>query len=124
MWPLFSEYIISVAWAFAFLLSVILWGLGQFIDLPAGLRVSSIFPPEFTGIVLATACLFQYAVSVLIESRYEPRLWRTIFWVIWYPVVFWLIIVATTVVGFPKALAKRRSLRAVWVSPDRGVRPV
>jgi hypothetical protein len=33
------------------------------------------------------------------------------------------IIAGTTVVGFPKALAKRRTLRAAWVSPDRGIRP-
>jgi biofilm PGA synthesis N-glycosyltransferase PgaC len=28
----------------------------------------------------------------------------------------------TTVVAFPKALLKRRGVRAIWISPDRGLR--
>jgi biofilm PGA synthesis N-glycosyltransferase PgaC len=39
---------------------------------------------------------------------------------VWYPLAFWLINIAATVVAFPRALG-RRSARARWVSPDRGV---
>ena len=123
MWPLLIEYLLSVSWAFAFLLSIMLWIAGYFIYLPPGLYVPSIFPPTFTGLVLGFACLLQFSVSILIESRYEEKLGRVIFWTIWYPMFYWLIIVVTTVVGFPKALLKRRSARAVWISPDRGIRP-
>jgi biofilm PGA synthesis N-glycosyltransferase PgaC len=123
MWPLLIDYLLSVSWAFAFLLSVLLWIAGHFIYLPPGLYVPNIFPPTFTGLVLGFACLMQFVVSLLIESRYERGLQRAIFWTIWYPMFYWLIIVLTTVVGFPKALLKRRSARAVWVSPDRGIRP-
>ncbi|HYK80531.1 MAG TPA: poly-beta-1,6-N-acetyl-D-glucosamine synthase [Micropepsaceae bacterium] len=123
MWPLLFEYCISVAWAFAFVLTVALWFIGKFAYLPPGMHVDTIFPPAFTGLVLGTTCLLQFAASVIIESRYEPRLWRQIVWTIWYPTAYWAIIAATSVVGFPKALAKRRSLRAAWVSPDRGIRP-
>jgi len=41
---------------------------------------------------------------------------------VWYPLVFWLLSVATTVVAVPKALFKKKGSRATWVSPDRGVR--
>jgi poly-beta-1,6-N-acetyl-D-glucosamine synthase len=122
MWPLLAEYCISVSWAYAFLLSVVLWGIGLFVPMPEGLYVRSIFPPAFTGLVLGTTCLVQFAASITIESRYEPRLWRQIAWTIWYPAVYWAIVAATSIVGFPKALAKRRALRAAWVSPDRGIR--
>jgi poly-beta-1,6-N-acetyl-D-glucosamine synthase len=122
MWPLLVEYFVSVSWAFAFLLSVLLWAIGLFVPMPEGLYVRSIFPPAFTGLVLGTTCLLQFAASIIIESRYEPQLWRQIAWTIWYPTVYWAIVVATSIVGFPKALAKRRSKRAAWVSPDRGVR--
>jgi biofilm PGA synthesis N-glycosyltransferase PgaC len=123
MWPLMFEYCISVAWAFGFLITVILWAIGQFTYLPPGMYVETIFPPSFTGLVLATTCLLQFTTSVLIESRYEPRLWRETAWTIWYPAAYWAIVAATTIVGFPKALAKSRSMRAAWVSPDRGIRP-
>ena len=123
MWPMLAEYCLSVSWAFAFLLTVILWLMGQFVALPPGLYVETVFPPTFPGLVLGTVCLVQFAVSVIIESRYERNLWRQVGWTIWYPTIYWGIIAATTVVGFPKALLKRRSLRAAWVSPDRGVRP-
>jgi len=41
---------------------------------------------------------------------------------IWYPLTYWLLSTATTVAALPKALLKRKGTRAVWVSPDRGVR--
>jgi biofilm PGA synthesis N-glycosyltransferase PgaC len=40
---------------------------------------------------------------------------------VWYPIVFWLINMLTTVIGVPKAALKRRGTRAIWVSPDRGL---
>jgi biofilm PGA synthesis N-glycosyltransferase PgaC len=123
MWALVFEYALSTAWAYALLLAILLWALGKLVALPEGLNVPTIFPPAFWGIMLATACLGQFAVSNLIERRYEPDLGREIFWIIWYPIVFWTITAATSVVGFPRALLKRRGTRAVWVSPDRGIRP-
>ena len=51
----------------------------------------------------------------------DQRFLRNYFWVIWYPLFFWLLAVATTVVAVPKALFTRKK-RARWVSPDRGFR--
>jgi len=41
---------------------------------------------------------------------------------IWYPLAYWMINLTTMVAGLPKALFKHRQKRAVWVSPDRGLR--
>lgn len=122
MWPILGEYVLSVAWAYSFALCLVLWAVGLVVDMPAQLNVPTILPPAFWGLVLATICLFQIAVSLKIDSRYEPGLLRSFPWMIWYPMAFWLLVFATTVVGFPKAILKRRGKRAVWVSPDRGVR--
>ncbi|MCY1465947.1 Poly-beta-1,6-N-acetyl-D-glucosamine synthase [compost metagenome] len=46
------------------------------------------------------------------------------FWVIWYPLVFWLISLLTTLVSFPKVLFSQNQKRARWVSPDRGIKPL
>jgi poly-beta-1,6-N-acetyl-D-glucosamine synthase len=122
MWMLFLEYLLSVAWANAFLLSIFLWALGKFVALPKGLAVPTIVPPAFWGMVLASTCLLQFALALTIESRYERRLLQATYWMIWYPMVFWLISLLTTVVGFPRAIIKRRGKRAIWTSPDRGFR--
>jgi poly-beta-1,6-N-acetyl-D-glucosamine synthase len=122
MWMLMSEYIVSVAWAFAWTFSILLWVLGRFVALPGGLNVPTIFPPVYWGLMLATTCLAQFAMALWIESRYEPHLLRSLYWIIWYPTIFWFISLVTAEVGFPRALFKRRGRRAVWTSPDRGFR--
>lgn len=43
------------------------------------------------------------------------------FWLIWYPCVYWLLNATTSVCGFPKALFKKKGTPAVWTSPDRGL---
>jgi poly-beta-1,6-N-acetyl-D-glucosamine synthase len=124
LWPLLFEYCLSTGWAFTFMLSVIFWGVGKFTPLPQAIAVDSLMPPAFTGLVLAMVCLLQFAVSILIDRRYEKDLWKTLFWTVWYPMVFWLVSLFTTLVSFPKVLFNQHQKRARWVSPDRGIKPV
>jgi biofilm PGA synthesis N-glycosyltransferase PgaC len=99
-----------------------LWSLGHFIDFPAPFSTATI-PPGWSGVLLGTTCLTQFAVSLTIDSRYEPRLGRVYYWMIWYPMVYWMIQAAASIVAVPRALARPRNGRGVWVSPDRGLRP-
>lgn len=122
MWPLLIEFCLSAAWAFAFILTLLLALLGLVVELPPGLRVIGVVPPGFTGLLLAWVCLMQFALSLFIERRYEDRLPQALFWVIWYPLAFWMITLLTTLVSFPKVMLKPRQLRARWTSPDRGIK--
>ncbi|MEX5350338.1 poly-beta-1,6-N-acetyl-D-glucosamine synthase [Pseudomonas juntendi] len=122
MWPLLIEFCLSATWAFTFALTLLLWGVGYLVELPSELRVAGIVPPAFTGMLLAVVCLLQFALSLLIERRYEKRLGRNLFWVIWYPFAFWLVTLMTTLVSFPKVMLKVRQQRARWTSPDRGIK--
>jgi biofilm PGA synthesis N-glycosyltransferase PgaC len=92
--------------------------------MPPAIAVDHLMPPAFTGLLLAFVCLVQFAVSIIIDRRYEPGLGKTMFWVVWYPLVFWLISLLTTLVSFPKVLFGQHQKRARWVSPDRGIKPV
>jgi biofilm PGA synthesis N-glycosyltransferase PgaC len=121
MWGVVVEYSLSLVWCWAFVTTLALWVVGKFIQMPRGLNVPSIEPPEFWGLLLATTCLLQVGVALVIESRYEKHLFRSIFWVIWYPFFFWMVMLAASLVGFPKAMFKLRGKRAVWSSPDRGI---
>jgi biofilm PGA synthesis N-glycosyltransferase PgaC len=46
---------------------------------------------------------------------------RDLVWSIWYPLAFWLLQFATTIVAYPLVLMRRRGKPATWVSPDRGL---
>ncbi|MGL4456965.1 MAG: poly-beta-1,6 N-acetyl-D-glucosamine synthase, partial [Plesiomonas shigelloides] len=60
-------------------------------------------------------------VSLMIERRYEKGMANSLFWIIWFPVVYWMLSLCTTLVSFPKVMLKNKRERARWVSPDRGI---
>jgi len=121
MWPVYLEYLISVIWSYCMLLIFILWFLKFFIEIEAikNIEISMIIPGQ-SGILLGVTCLLQFMVSLMIDSHYERGLVRYIFFLIWYPLAYWLLNMTTCVVAFPKAIFKKKG-RAVWTSPDRGI---
>ncbi len=120
MWPILLEYFTSVLWSYAMLGLILLGVLGQFIDLPPIWRVSLL--PGWGSVILCSTSLLQLFTASVLDRHYDERLWRSYFWAIWYPLLFWMVAAATTVVALPLVLRRERGLRAVWVSPDRGVR--
>ncbi len=122
LWLLFAEYLVSMLWAYTILSLIVLWPMMQFIPQMEGVATFSILPGS-AGLLLGLTCLIQFAVSFYIDGRYEKGLGKLYYWMIWYPLVYWLINLLTLVVAVPKALLRPRGKRATWVSPDRGVRP-
>ncbi len=122
LWLLFAQYLVSMLWAYTILSLIILWPMMQFIPQMEGVETFSILPGS-AGLLLGLTCLIQFAVSFYIDGRYEKGLGKLYYWMIWYPLVYWLINLLTLVVAVPKALLRPRGKRATWVSPDRGVRP-
>ncbi len=123
-WGVAIEYLASVIWAYAMLTIILLYFAGVFIPIAPSWYVYTLLP-QWNGVVLGCTCLVQFTVSMIIDKRYEPdrKYFRTYFWIVWYPLVFWLINLATVVVAVPKVLISGRAKRARWVSPDRGLRP-
>ena len=121
MWGVLLEYALSVTWAYVMLSIIVLWVLGKFIALPDALFVDTILP-RWHGTILAIVCLTQFAVSLIIDRRYEPRIGRNYYWMVWYPTAYWLLSMLTAVVAVPRTIFKRKGKRAVWTSPDRGIR--
>lgn len=122
MWILVIDFILSTVWAYSYLLSLILWAMGKYMDMPATLNVPTIFPPAFWGLVLAAVNMLQFVTAMTIETRYENKLLRLLGWIIWYPLVFWVISMFTMLVAVPKAFFKARGKRAAWGASDRGFR--
>ncbi|WP_101926591.1 MULTISPECIES: poly-beta-1,6-N-acetyl-D-glucosamine synthase [Luteimonas] len=120
MWGVLLEYLLSLAWAYVMLTIMLLWLVGLFVTVPPSLHVDTILP-RWHGVVLAVVCLLQFATSLMIERRYERKMARHFYWVIWYPIAFWMLGMLTAVIAFPRTVLRRRR-RAVWTSPDRGAR--
>lgn len=121
MWPVLAEFVVSVAWAYSMAAVVLLWLAGQVVDLPPEIRVPTLLP-QWMGVLIATTCLLQIGVSLFLDSRYDKGLPKYYFWMIWYPIAYWIVNVATTVVALPRVLLRSSGQRARWRSPDRGVR--
>ena len=122
MWPVMIEYVLSVFWAYTMLVIGGLWLANLFIPVPPAYRVPMLMS-GWTGVLLGTTCLLQIGVSLSLDSRYDKTPLRHFFWMIWYPLAYWMLNMAATVVAVPRALSRRLQKRARWISPDRGLRP-
>ena len=123
MWLLYVECLISVTWAFL-ILCHLLFAPMEFLTSTANESLHDL-SPSWTSMLLSVTCLLQFGVSLAIDSRYESQtggVGRYYYWMVWYPIVYWLMNVGTTIVGTIRAIKKKRGQRAVWVTVDRGLR--
>lgn len=119
LWLVYIEYNLSVLWAYTMLTVLVLYILSLFIYIPPLWRVE-IFP-SWHGVLIGTTCLLQVLVGMILDRHYDKKVYRHYFWMIWYPVFYWMLNMCTTVWSVPKVLLRKSGRRAVWVSPDRGV---
>ena len=121
MWMVLAEYLFSIVWSYIVAIILCLWLIGKFVTLPEQYMMPSLVP-GWNGVVLAMTCLLQFMVSLLIDSRYEKGLWKYFFWMVWYPLAYWMINTLTIIVAAPKVLFRSSDPTGRWESPDRGVR--
>jgi biofilm PGA synthesis N-glycosyltransferase PgaC len=116
------NYVASIFWAYCILIGMALW-LVHVAIFPLHPEVPISNPiPGFWGALLSVTYLLQAVVSVALDGRFERGVHRAIFWVVWYPLVFWVLQALTAAVALPKALLRRRGTSGTWISPDRGLR--
>jgi biofilm PGA synthesis N-glycosyltransferase PgaC len=122
MWPVLIEYLMSVLWAYSMLVLGSLWLAGMVVELPPEYRVS-LFLSGWSGVMVGTTCLIQVAVSLVLDSRYDKGSGKSFYWMIWYPLAYWMFNMMATIVAVPRALLRSTEKRARWTSPDRGILP-
>jgi biofilm PGA synthesis N-glycosyltransferase PgaC len=122
--PFLVEPLLSLLWAWSIVAAGLLAALAPLREgWPAALgTLPALVLPHGLALALLPACALQFGVSVWLERPYDRGLARNGIWMIWYPLVFWLITFSAALVSLPRALARREGARARWVSPDRGVR--
>lgn len=120
--PLLIEPLLSLLWAHAMALMVVIWLLAALV--PGSWAGDPALPllPQASGAWLALVCLLQFSLSLWLDRPYDKDLGRNFYWMIWYPLAFWILTASTSVVAVPRVLGRGRGQRARWVSPDRGQR--
>lgn len=119
LWIMLTDYYLSVIWAYLMAISMITVIITTLIN--GNINYLLQFIPNYQGVLLGVVCLVQFMVSMYLNSRYEKGSGRYFYWLIWYPIIFWMIGMLTAVVAVPKAILKGKGVRAIWVSPDRGI---
>ena len=123
MWLIYFECLVSIVWSYLISFSTIGWAIACLFNMQSG-QSSGFWAPTWTGMLLSVTCLAQFALSLAIDARYEATIknrGRYYYCLVWYPLVYWVINVGTSVVGSVKALTKKKGQRALWVTLDRGV---
>ncbi len=121
LWAVYLEYVGSVLWSYTLWSLVLLWLVHVIFNLDLPVEIRPLIPPRWTGAILALACLAQFTVSLYVDCAYEKKMFRYLFWVIWYPFAYWMISSLAVIFAAPRALLKKKGTPAVWSSPDRGI---
>lgn len=121
MLPILIEYGMSIIWAHCVLVTIAFSLIQMVFGLSDETGLKDIVPSHW-AVLLSMTFMLQSLVSMILEHRYEPRIFQYYFWMIWYPLAYWVIMAVTAVVGLYKAIFTGRKKLATWVSPDRGLR--
>jgi len=120
MWPIFIEYSMSIVWAVCMAI-LIIYRFLDFVIYKINLESVPVLMLGWTGILIGMICMIQMLVSLWLDSPYDKGLLKNYFWMIWYPIVYWLLSASTAVAALPALLTRKKGKRATWVSPDRGI---
>jgi len=124
IWPVYIESVMSILWAFSLGFLIIFWlvvYILYFLDIIGPTPTQPFIPPRWTGSILAFTCLIQFAASLFIDSHYEKMSYiKYYFWVIWYPLFYWMIS-ALSVFFAVFNIVRKRGVSEKWESPDRGL---
>jgi len=123
LWPVFIEYVSSIIWAYCLWLVTALWVLQACFNLTQEFQFTPPLPPLWAGALLAMVSLFMFLISLALDSEYEKNMLKYLFWVIWYPMIYWILSASTVAVAFAKIMLRKKGVlgQGTWESPDRGI---
>ena len=69
------------------------------------------------GMVIAFVGISQALIGVLLDRRYDPRIWRSVLWLPLYPLIYRLLLSAAAVRGTLPGALRRPSGPVTWHTP-------
>jgi biofilm PGA synthesis N-glycosyltransferase PgaC len=117
MWPCFVESIMSTFWCMCFVGLTAIW----FLCLAVGLPPAGATPmPNLWGMTIGTICLLQLGTGALIDRRYDPFISRYYPYAVWYPIIYWAILAATTVASLTYLFRRPGKDSITWNTQRKG----
>ncbi len=111
LWPIYGEGILSISWAYTFVLMTAYWLIARaFGYTPYG----SSPIPNLWGMLTATACVIQLGTGVLLDRRYDPGIVRYFGYAILYPLVYWMLMSLVTVIYTLDGVFRKRPKLSTW----------
>jgi poly-beta-1,6-N-acetyl-D-glucosamine synthase len=111
LWPVFGEAVLSIVWAYTFLLITTYWIVANLFGY-SPLGSSPI--PNLWGMLIATACLTQLLAGALMDRRYDEHLLRYFPVAIFYPLIYWVLMALITSIYTVDGLLRRRPQLQRW----------
>lgn len=108
LWPVLLESVLSMFWAYDFVVLTLLWIISYSIGFPP---VGASPIPNWWGMIIASVCLSQLFTGVVLDRRYDPRLEWYFGVAVFYPIIYWILLAVVTV-SF--------SLRGLLIEPKTG----
>jgi biofilm PGA synthesis N-glycosyltransferase PgaC len=106
MWPVFFEASLSILWAYTLAALTAFWILSYATGHPP---VGASPIPNWWGMLIATLSLVQLGTGVMLDHRYDKKVLRYLPVAVFYPLVYWVLMSAITVVSTPRGLFGRGS---------------
>jgi biofilm PGA synthesis N-glycosyltransferase PgaC len=110
MWPMFYEALLSILWAYCFVVLTALWIVSWSMGVPP---VGASPIPNWWGMMIGTLCLTQLLTGVLLDSRYDRSILRYYPVAVSYPIIYWMLMALVTVFATPAGLFRRMPKGAV-----------
>ncbi len=121
LWIIYFDALLAGIWSVSFVVTSLLWLVSAMFGIPL-FSVSPLL--MWWGSVIAIICLLQFVVAISLDRHQDPTLYKVYFWIIWYPIVYWVFGAVANVVGLVRSLFSKLNRGAVvkFVSPDRGLK--
>lgn len=104
-WPVLLEANLSVIWAYTYVLLSLVWIVGYALGHdPKG--ASPV--PSFWGMLIASVCVIQLLIGVLLDRGYDKRLPRYFVVAVYYPLIYWILMAVITVTTHPLGASVNR----------------
>ncbi|HTR96919.1 MAG TPA: glycosyltransferase [Candidatus Acidoferrales bacterium] len=104
MWPVYYEAVLSILWAYDFVVLTALWIASYAVGVPP---VGASPIPNWWGMTIGTLCLIQLLTGVLLDRRYDRTVLRHYPVAVSYPIIYWTLMALTTAFSTPAGLVRR-----------------
>ncbi|WP_251137495.1 hypothetical protein [Exiguobacterium sp. s150] len=116
IWPVYIEQVISVLWAYAWLVVTI------YLFVTADTVQQMLVWFTYNSFALVLISHIQLLISLWNDARYD-NVFRYYVWAAWYPVIYWMLNTFVVIAATPRAIRSTvKGGYATWNSPDRGTR--